>query len=131
MEKTIEDYKTELLELKSEHKDALEKVQAELKAKDELNKKLSDKEKALLEKKAKDDESSKKDKTEMKSLTDKKDKDFLELKSKFDHVNIELISSGGGVFEVTLNNDLIFSKRALDRFPDDGEIEKLIRENLN
>jgi len=55
----------------------------------------------------------------------------VELKSKFDHVNIELISSGGGVFEVTLNNDLIFSKRALDRFPDDGEIEKLIRQNLN
>ena len=55
----------------------------------------------------------------------------VELKSKFDHVNIELISSGGGVFEVTLNNDLIFSKKILDRFPEEGEIEKLIRENLN
>jgi selenoprotein W-related protein len=55
----------------------------------------------------------------------------VELKSNFDHVNIELISSGGGVFEVTLNNDLIFSKKILDRFPEEGEIEKLIRENLN
>jgi len=55
----------------------------------------------------------------------------VELKSNFDHVNMELISSGGGVFEVTLNNDLIFSKKILDRFPEEGEIEKLIRENLN
>ena len=55
----------------------------------------------------------------------------VELKSKFDHVNIELISSGGGVFEVTLDNNLIFSKKALKRFPADGEVEKLIRENLN
>ena len=55
----------------------------------------------------------------------------VELKSKFDHVNIKLISSGGGVFEVTLDNNLIFSKKALERFPEEGEVEKLIRENLN
>ena len=55
----------------------------------------------------------------------------VELKSKFEHVNIELISSGGGVFEVTLEKDLIFSKKALERFPEDGEVEKLIQENLN
>jgi len=55
----------------------------------------------------------------------------VELKSKFDHVNIKLISSGGGVFEVTLDNKLIFSKKALERFPDEGEVEKLIQENLN
>ena len=42
--------------------------------------------------------------------------------------NIQLIPSGGGVFEVTLNDKLIFSKRSLDRFPDDGEIEKLIEQ---
>ena len=53
------------------------------------------------------------------------------LESKFDDVNIELISSGGGVFEVTLEKDLIFSKKALERFPEDGEVEKLIQENLN
>ena len=55
----------------------------------------------------------------------------VELKTKFEHVNIELISSGGGVFEVTLDNNLIFSKKALERFPEEGEVEKLIRENLN
>ena len=41
---------------------------------------------------------------------------------------MQLISSGGGVFEVTLNDKLIFSKRSLNRFPDDGEIEKLIEQ---
>jgi selenoprotein W-related protein len=51
-----------------------------------------------------------------------------ELKSKFDDVNIKLISSGGGVFEVTLDGNLIFSKKALERFPNPNEIEELIEE---
>ena len=54
-----------------------------------------------------------------------------ELKSKFEDIEIKLISSGGGVFEVSLNSDLIFSKKGLKRFPEDGEVEKLVRENLN
>ena len=54
-----------------------------------------------------------------------------ELKSKFEDIEIKLISSGGGVFEVSLNSDLIFWKKGLNRFPEDGEVEKLIRENLN
>jgi selenoprotein W-related protein len=37
-------------------------------------------------------------------------------------VSPELVPSGGGVFEVTLDGELIFSKRALNRFPEDGEI---------
>ena len=48
------------------------------------------------------------------------------LKQTFQGVDVQLISSGGGVFEVALNGQLIFSKRSLDRFPEDGEIEKLI-----
>lgn len=39
----------------------------------------------------------------------------------------ELIPSGGGVFEVTVDGNLVFSKKASSRFPDDGEIAKLIR----
>jgi hypothetical protein len=31
------------------------------------------------------------------------------------------------VFEVTVGSKLVFSKRALDRFPHDGEIVELIR----
>tara|TARA_Y100000994_G_scaffold121229_1_gene99654 strand:- start:380 stop:547 length:168 start_codon:yes stop_codon:yes gene_type:complete len=48
------------------------------------------------------------------------------LKQTFQGINVSLISSGGGVFEVTLNGDLIFSKKALNRFPEQGEIEQLI-----
>jgi selT/selW/selH-like putative selenoprotein len=33
-----------------------------------------------------------------------------------------MIPSGRGVFEVILNQNLIFSKKSLDRFPDDNEI---------
>lgn len=50
------------------------------------------------------------------------------LKQTFQGIDVQLISSGGGVFEVTLNDRLIFSKRSLNRFPDDGEIEKLIEQ---
>ena len=39
---------------------------------------------------------------------------------------LTLIPSGGGVFEVIKNGDLIFSKKRLDRFPDDGEVMNLI-----
>lgn len=38
-----------------------------------------------------------------------------------------LIASGGGVFEVSVDGSLIFSKKKLGRFPEDGEIQKLIR----
>ena len=39
---------------------------------------------------------------------------------------LTLIPSGGGVFEIIKNGDLIFSKKSLDRFPDDGEVMNLI-----
>jgi selenoprotein W-related protein len=52
------------------------------------------------------------------------------LKRKHD-VEIELISSGGGVFEVSLEDKLIFSKKSLGRFPEHSEIDDLINQNLN
>ena len=52
------------------------------------------------------------------------------LKGKHD-VEIELISSGGGVFEVSLEDKLIFSKKSLGRFPEHSEIDDLINQNLN
>jgi|TARA_B100002003_G_scaffold47213_1_gene42502 selenoprotein W-related protein len=35
---------------------------------------------------------------------------------------LTLIPSGGGVFEVIRNGELIFSKKALDRHADKGEV---------
>jgi len=55
----------------------------------------------------------------------------VELKIKFPKIDTKLISSGGGVFEVTLDGELIYSKKALDRFPEEGEIETLIKDYSN
>ena len=54
----------------------------------------------------------------------------VELRNNFPQADISLISSGGGVFEICLNDNLIFSKKALNRFPDGGEIKKLIMDSL-
>ena len=35
---------------------------------------------------------------------------------------VDLVASGGGVFEITLDGRLVFSKKALRRFPTDEEI---------
>ena len=36
----------------------------------------------------------------------------------------ELVASRGGVFEVTVDGRLVFSKRKSGRFPDDGEVAR-------
>lgn len=43
---------------------------------------------------------------------------------------VSLITSGGGVFEVKIGDELLFSKKELGRFPESDEAEKLIREKL-
>lgn len=40
--------------------------------------------------------------------------------------SLTMLPSGGGVYEIMKNDNLIFSKKKLDRFPDDGEIIDLI-----
>jgi selenoprotein W-related protein len=42
-------------------------------------------------------------------------------------VQSKLVPSRGGVFEISVDGKTIFSKRALDRFPEEGEIVELIR----
>jgi selenoprotein W-related protein len=49
-----------------------------------------------------------------------------QLKEKFG-VQSELVESSGGVFEVEIDGKLLFSKKRLGRFPDDGEIESLVK----
>jgi len=38
-----------------------------------------------------------------------------------------LIRGANGVFEVIADDDLVFSKKSLGRFPDDGEVAESIR----
>ncbi len=42
----------------------------------------------------------------------------------------KIIPSRGGVFEVTIDGEVVFSKKELDRHPDKGEIWKLIEARL-
>jgi selenoprotein W-related protein len=42
-------------------------------------------------------------------------------------VQAELIESGGGVFEIEYGGNLLFSKKDLGRFPNEGEVLKLIK----
>jgi selenoprotein W-related protein len=42
-------------------------------------------------------------------------------------VDSELIAGRGGVFEITVDGTKLFSKKALGRFPEDGEVLELIR----
>ncbi len=39
--------------------------------------------------------------------------------------DVALVKSSGGVFEVTVDNRLVFSKKALGRFPEPGELRGL------
>ena len=39
---------------------------------------------------------------------------------------VRLVKSGGGVFEITVDGNLRFSKKALGRFPTDAEVAAAI-----
>jgi selenoprotein W-related protein len=39
---------------------------------------------------------------------------------------IELIPSSGGVFEISVDGRVVFSKKKMQRFPDEGEIVRLL-----
>jgi selT/selW/selH-like putative selenoprotein len=52
-----------------------------------------------------------------------------ELKAHYPGSNITLIKGGGGVFNVTCNDKLIYSMQKIEgqRFPEEGEITRLIK----
>ncbi len=43
------------------------------------------------------------------------------------HLGATLIEGGGGVFDVTIDGELVFSKRRVHRFPEAREIVAAIR----
>lgn len=43
---------------------------------------------------------------------------------------VKIVPSSGGVFEVSLDDKLVFSKKELGRFPNEGEVEDIIIENI-
>jgi selenoprotein W-related protein len=50
-----------------------------------------------------------------------------ELKQNFPDAEIRLVQSSGGVFEVTVDGNLLFSKKAAGRHAEPGEVVRLIR----
>jgi selT/selW/selH-like putative selenoprotein len=50
-----------------------------------------------------------------------------ELKREFPDADIRLVPSSGGVFEVKVDGKLVFSKRALRRHAQPGEVLELMR----
>jgi len=45
-----------------------------------------------------------------------------QLRSRYDDIEVELIKSSGGVFEIHREGELIFSKLQIGRFPENAEI---------
>jgi selenoprotein W-related protein len=44
---------------------------------------------------------------------------------------VKLIEASGGLFEVTVDGNLVFSKQALGRHAEDGEVLRLMVEHLS
>ena len=44
---------------------------------------------------------------------------------------VTLIPASGGVFELTYNGELLFSKKALGRFPNEGEVLELLQSRIS
>ncbi|UCD25916.1 MAG: Rdx family protein [Gemmatimonadota bacterium] len=49
-----------------------------------------------------------------------------EIEGKYPDAQVNLIGGSGGVFEVTVDGDLVFSKKNIGRHADAGEVLKLI-----
>lgn len=53
---------------------------------------------------------------------------MAELREHWPDLDVKLIPSGGGVFEVTVDGEPVFSKKALGRHAEPGEVLALIAE---
>jgi selT/selW/selH-like putative selenoprotein len=49
-----------------------------------------------------------------------------ELKNEFG-IEVRLIRGGGGIYDVTVDGEVVYSKFRAGRFPDPGEVEGIIR----
>ncbi len=50
-----------------------------------------------------------------------------EIKEGFAEASVEIIEGSGGVFEVTVDGSLIYSKKETGRFPEKGELISLMK----
>lgn len=50
-----------------------------------------------------------------------------EIKEGFADANVEIIEGSGGVFEVTVDGSLIYSKKETGQFPEKGKVISLMQ----
>jgi len=43
---------------------------------------------------------------------------------------LKIIPSSDGVFEITIGDELIFSKKELGRFPEENEVEEMVKNKI-
>ena len=51
-----------------------------------------------------------------------------ELRETYPDAEVQLVEASGGVFEVEVDGDLVFSKKSLGRHAEDGEVLRSIQE---
>lgn len=51
-----------------------------------------------------------------------------EIRDKYSHATVKLIEGSGGVFEVIVDGDLVFSKKQRGRHAEPGEVLQLIEQ---
>lgn len=49
-----------------------------------------------------------------------------QLEARYPDIDVEMIPSGGGAFEIRREGELIFSKNRVGRFPNDDEVFAII-----
>ncbi len=54
-----------------------------------------------------------------------------EIKQEYPETKVRLVEGSGGVFEVTVDGDLIFSKKELGRHANEGEVIGLMKERYS
>ena len=54
-----------------------------------------------------------------------------EVKEAYPDAEMNLVEASGGLFEVTVDGDLVFSKKDLGRHAEEGEVMRLIREHVD
>ncbi len=54
-----------------------------------------------------------------------------EVKEAYPDAEMNLVEASGGLFEVTVDGDLVFSKKELGRHAEEGEVLRLIRGHVD
>lgn len=54
-----------------------------------------------------------------------------EIEQEYPEAKVRLVEGSGGVFEVTVDGDLMFSKKELERHANEGEVIGLMKERCS